>query len=180
MSLVFLVRRLFSVWVPAASFIGVLCGDRSPAGCCGGFSLVYACHGPVRGSLLPSCWSRYPRTVSELPWEVGGRGDAGLSSVGAVHCEVSSVMSPLRVRAHSTLLLALSLALPQPWKFRQLALVSLRHCSHKATSAGPRAQIWYQDCWTLPGGCESAQTLAPPLSAHAYRTCSQAVICSHV
>ena len=55
-----------------------------------------------------------------------------------------------RVRADSTLLLALSLALPQPWKFRQVALVSLRHCSHKATSAGPRAQIWCQDCWTLP------------------------------
>ena len=113
-------------------------------------TMICGCHGPVRGSLLRSCWSRYPRTVSELPWEEMGEETPGFPRRSCPPWSELCDVAVTRVRADSTLLLALSLALPQPWKFRQVALVSLRHCSHKATSAGPRAQIWCQDCWTLP------------------------------
>ena len=58
------------------------------------------------------------------------------------------VISPVThcVGSQSTLLLALPSAPFQPWECQQLALVSLKHCFHKATSAkslksGPRTAV---------------------------------------
>lgn len=79
--------------------------------------------------LLPTCWNRSPRSISELLCVIGrtegcleasaGRGSAKLSSAGAVHQEVSSVVSPFThcVGSQNTLLQVLPLALPQQFEF---------------------------------------------------------------
>ena len=61
------------------------------------------------------------------------------SFVGTVHQAVCSVVPPVSHCGDSqtTPLLAVPSDLPQPWKWWQLALVSLRCCFHKATSEDP-------------------------------------------
>ena len=68
-----------------------------------------------------------------------GRRATKYSSARAIHWWVCSVVWPFTLCAgsQSTLLLALPSAPPQLWECQQLALVSLRHCFHKATSADP-------------------------------------------
>ena len=96
-SLVFLVWRLFSAWVPAASFIGVLCGDRSPAGCCGGLLhrspwsvVVTALSGAVCSAAVGVDTPELFLSCPGRRWERRRR----VFLVGAVHREVSSVTSP--------------------------------------------------------------------------------------
>ena len=64
------------------------------------------------------------------------RGATGYPSTEAVHWWMCCVKSSFThcVSSQNTCLLALSLALPQPWECRQWAQVSLRHCFHKATA----------------------------------------------
>ena len=160
MGLIFLVQGLFLVWMPASCFLSVCWMLSSWWGVLlvlwwpqpaldveqGLFFAIWLSQ-PFQGQgLLPSCWIGSPQihfwavVLGRRNWSSPtGRGTTVYSSTGAVLWGLRSVVWPVTcsVGSQTTLLLALPSALPQPWQFQKLALVSLRCCFHEDTSADP-------------------------------------------
>ena len=167
MSIIFLVRGLILVWMPATSFLIILViiplmgmwlvlwWPKTALDIEQGLLFALWLSQPCLGQdLLLSCWSRNPQICFwavlwvRLYWSTPtGRGATEYSSTRVVYRRVSSVVWPVTHcgGSQSTLLLASQSALPQLWECRQTALVSLRCCVHKATSTDQPVQThWSQ------------------------------------